>query len=147
MNPGTSRRAVRLRPGARFRNARTRVKRTRRTGLLGDERGTVTAEFAIVLPAVLLVLGLVIGGLLLAAHRITLTSTAADLARLEARGDTALAAARLSELGHTVEVQRAGRGALHCVTLRAQPTRGLLSAVTVTASGCAARSIDEQVGL
>ena len=63
------------------------------------DRGAVTAEFAIVLLAVLMVFGLVIGALLLTTQRLVLTSGAADVACLEARGDTAQAAARISELG------------------------------------------------
>ncbi|MBK0420229.1 pilus assembly protein [Leucobacter sp. CSA1] len=107
---------------------------------MDDERGAVTAEFAIVLPAVLLVLGLVIGGILLAAHRVVLTSAAADLARLEARGDAELAAARLSELGGGIRADRESIGGLLCVTLGSRPGGGALAVVEITARGCAARS-------
>ena len=51
---------------------------------LRDERGAVTAEFAIVLPVVVAILGLVIGAITLAAHRMTLVSLSAELARFEA---------------------------------------------------------------
>lgn len=105
--------------------------------LLRDERGTVTAEFAIVLPAVLVVLGLVIGGVLIAAHRATLVSLAAEAARLEARGDAALAAARLTAVDGEVEVRRESRGRLSCVTLTSHPGGGLLAAIGVEAEGCA----------
>ncbi|SDQ18937.1 TadE/TadG family type IV pilus assembly protein [Leucobacter chromiiresistens] len=107
-----------------------------------DERGTVTAEFAIVVPAVLAVLGLVIGGVLLAAHRIALVSASAEIARFEARGDDALAEERLNALGGRVEVEREDDGSLHCVVLRSQPAGGLLAHVTLTSRSCAARSTD-----
>ncbi|MFV0432374.1 MAG: TadE/TadG family type IV pilus assembly protein [Leucobacter sp.] len=108
-------------------------------GVLRDERGTVTAEFAIVLPAVLAVLGLVIGALLLASHRVALVSVAADVARLEARGDEDAAKARLGE-ARGVRAERERRGALHCVTLRSSPAGGALAAISVSARACAATS-------
>ena len=107
--------------------------------LRADERGTVTAEFAIVVPAVLAVLGLVIAGVFLAAQRVALTSAAAEIARLEARGDTGLAGERVSALGAGVEVDRASDGLLHCVTLRARPARGPLTRISVDARACSAR--------
>ncbi|MGK0714917.1 TadE family type IV pilus minor pilin [Leucobacter sp. W1153] len=104
----------------------------------------MTAEFAVVLPAALIVLVLIIGSILLAAQQLTLTSAAGDVARLEARGDSATAAVRLSQLlpGVTVNVTRQVRGSLHCVALSAQPAVGLLSALQISASGCAARSAE-----
>ena len=51
-----------------------------------DERGSVTAEFAVALPAMLLVLLLAIGAIALATQRLSLSSAAAQMARLEARG-------------------------------------------------------------
>jgi hypothetical protein len=53
----------------------------------------VTAEFAVALPAVLLVLLLAIGAVMLSAQRLSLSSAAAQMARHEARGDAAAAAA------------------------------------------------------
>lgn len=92
------------------------------------------------LPASLLVLGLVLAGMLLGAQRIALTSAAADLSRLEARGDAALAAERLGELPSGTSVERAERGSLSCVTLRASSAGGALSGLAVSATACAARS-------
>src|SRR5690606_28767795 len=103
-----------------------------------DERGTVTAEFAIALPIVLVVLGLVVGGVALAAHRITLVSAAADAARLEARGESAEAA--LTRLGAGVQIDRSTEQGLHCVALSSSPVGGLLSSITVRARSCAAVS-------
>lgn len=107
-------------------------------GLLDDERGTVTAEFAIVLPVVLVVLGLVIGGIAISAHRIALASAAAEFARLEARGHAAEAEARLAQFEPDVEVARETQGVLHCVTLSSHPGAGLLGGIGVSARACAA---------
>lgn len=102
-----------------------------------DERGTVTAEFALVMPAVLAVLALVIGGIVVATNRLTLASAAADVARLEARGDDALAKARIAGAGSGVAVERERRDGLLCITLRIGASKGLLNAVTVMGEGCA----------
>lgn len=108
--------------------------------LLSNERGSVTAEFAIVLPAVLVVLALAVGAIMLSAQRLTLSATAAEVARHEARGDGVSASAILGRLGSGVSVQRRGQGPLHCVTLSSVPAGGLLSVVEISASGCAAMS-------
>ena len=109
-----------------------------RPALRHDDRGTATAEFAIVLPAVLVVLGLVIGGVALAAHRIVLVSAAADAARLEARGESAAPA--LERLGTGVTIERTTEQGLHCVALAAAPIGGPLSSITVRGASCAAVS-------
>jgi len=105
--------------------------------VLRDDRGSVTAEFVIVLPAVLAVLALAVGAIMLAAQRVVLTSAAAEVARLEARGDAVEASERLAALPG-VRVQREQRGSLHCVSLSTRPTGGLLAAVGVSARSCAA---------
>lgn len=97
----------------------------------------MTAEFVIALPAVLVVLGLAIGAIFLATERVVLTSAAAEVARLEARGDASAARERLAALPDVVTVRRSERGSLHCVQLSARPGAGLLSAVRVGARGCA----------
>lgn len=105
--------------------------------MLAGDRGAVTAEFVILLPAVLLVLGFAIGAITLAAHRLTLTSAAAEVARLEARGDHAAAVARLSVLPHVQREQAENNGVL-CVTLASRPGNSLLQFIEVRARGCAA---------
>lgn len=103
-----------------------------------DERGTVTAEFAVVVPAVLVILGLVVGGIVIATNRLTLASAAADIARLEARGDIGLSTERLAGAGAGVTVERNRNGGLLCITLRAGPQRGILAALAVEGEACAA---------
>lgn len=101
------------------------------------QRGAVTAEFAIVLPAVLLVMSLAIGAILLATHRLTLTSAAAEIARLEARGETVSATARLETTGSGVHISRSVEEGLYCVTLQSQPLGGALGGVMVASRACA----------
>lgn len=103
-----------------------------------NDRGTVTAEFAIVLPAVLMVLALAVGAILLSTQGLTLTAAAAEVARLEARGDMDAASERLAHLNPQVGVLRTSQGTLHCVTLRSVPLGGILGLVSVTGRGCAA---------
>lgn len=104
------------------------------------DRGSVTAEFVVVLPAVLLVLTLVIGAVMLVTQQLTLTSAAGDLARLEARGDTAAAAARLDGLSTPASAVRRSHGALLCIELSAHPGPGVLAAIEIRATGCAAQT-------
>ncbi|MFC5338004.1 TadE family type IV pilus minor pilin [Leucobacter denitrificans] len=108
--------------------------------LVKEDRGSVTAEFALTVPAVLLILGLVLGSIHLAAERVSLVSFAGELARLEARGDAALAAQRVSQSGSQVSIQRENDGRLLCITATASPQSGLLSALHISGTGCAALS-------
>jgi len=110
-----------------------------------DDRGAVTAEFVIVLPAVLAVLALAVAAVLLATHRVALTSAAAEIARLEARGDDEAARQRLAGMGTGVFAAREREGPLHCVLLRSHPASGLLAIVEISARGCAAL-VDTAVG-
>lgn len=105
-----------------------------------SDRGTVTAEFAVVLPAVLIVLGVVISGIVLAAHRLTLVSLSGEIARLEARADEGASAQLLERVGPDIDVARDALGPLHCVTLTSHPARGILSGVGVSARSCAVRT-------
>lgn len=92
------------------------------------------------MPAVLLVLGLVIGSVQISAERVALTALAGDVARLEARGDGALAAARVRSFAGDAVLERSAGGGILCVTARTVPRAGLLAAIAVAGSGCAAMS-------
>jgi hypothetical protein len=61
------------------------------------DRGSVTAELAVGLPVVVLVLAACLGGLGLATSQLRATDVAADAARLLGRGETAEVAQRLVE--------------------------------------------------
>ncbi|WP_374975160.1 TadE family type IV pilus minor pilin [Microbacterium trichothecenolyticum] len=101
---------------------------------LGDDRGAVVAEFAVALPAVVLVLVLGVGALAGASRQVRLQDAVADAARLSARGEPE---ERVREaVATTVEeasVDLSSRGDLVCVSASAPALFGL----RVTASGCA----------
>lgn len=105
---------------------------------LRGDRGAVTAEFVVLLPALLAVMLCAVGVVLFAAHRVALTAAAAELARLEARGDNASAQARLADLGRSVSIARVRDAPLLCVTLRSRPGAGAFAVVEVEARACAA---------
>ncbi|GEB45162.1 MULTISPECIES: TadE family protein [Microbacterium] len=71
------------------------------------ERGAVTAEFAVALPAVLLVLALGAGVLGSVATTVRAQQMTAEAARLLGRGDGG-ALARLAEIGADASVNRGG---------------------------------------
>lgn len=95
-----------------------------------------------------MVLVLVIASIQLATERLVLSSTAAEVSRLEARGDSAAADAVLSRLAgiSDVRVQRGAEGALWCVTLSANPVGGLLSVIEISGRACAAVTETETGG-
>ena len=105
----------------------------------GGERGSVTAEFAVALPAVALVLAVCLGGVQAVSIQVRLTDAAADAARTLARGDgVGLASARLSAAvaGASLSVDDAGD--LVCVTASAPAgAHTVLAALTVAARSCA----------
>jgi len=102
-----------------------------------DDRGSVTAEFAVVLPAVVLVL--VLGASLLGAcgRQVRLQDAAADAARLVARGESVSRAS--ATVGDAVAGARAAvshRGDLVCV--RASASAGVpLVPLALHADSCA----------
>ncbi|HEX4443531.1 MAG TPA: TadE family type IV pilus minor pilin [Galbitalea sp.] len=99
-----------------------------------DARGTVTAEFAAVLPAVIVVLAVAIGGLQVAGEQLRLQAAAAGAARLFARGESASSVA--GEVpGATIAQVR--RGDLVCARAVTQANLGILVGFTLEASSCA----------
>ncbi len=98
----------------------------------GHDRGSVTAELAVALPAVVLVLACCMSGLAAAAQQLRLTDAAALAARTLARGgDPDTLVARLVPGAH---VTRSAEGDLACVTV-AVAAGGL--PLTLTARSCA----------
>ncbi|MEY9951266.1 hypothetical protein [Leifsonia sp. EB34] len=96
------------------------------------ERGSVTAEFAAALPAVLVCLALCVGAIQAGAQQARLLGNAAASARLIARGDAAPAPPD----GATRRV--ASADGLLCVTVTAPSRAGALGALglIVTARSC-----------
>ena len=99
-----------------------------------DERGSVVAEFAVALPAVLLVLLLGVGVLGAGARHVRLQDAVADAARLAARGESS---DRVHAAVTTAAPDASGvieqRGDMVCVVASAP---ALLS-LRLTATGCA----------
>ncbi len=94
------------------------------------ERGSVTAEFAVAMPALAIVLAACLAGFQVAGTQLRLQDAAALAARALARGDSPSPA-----LGLVVGASLAQQsdGDLLCVTLSAPAALGL----TVQATGCA----------
>lgn len=108
------------------------------SSMLRDEHGGVAAEFAVTLPAVLLVLAAAIGTLNAQAQHILLLDATADAARLVARGDDAQRAARF--VSHAVADARLDvRLDDEVVCATGSTTASILPGIRVeiTASACA----------
>jgi Flp pilus assembly protein TadG len=110
-----------------------------RSGIV-DERGSVSAEFAMILPALAVVLALGVTAAQCGVVQMRLADAAADAARMIGRGEGAGSAAariRMAEGGASMSVRR--DGVLVCVTASAVPTGGMASAfaLELSATGCA----------
>ncbi len=103
------------------------------------ERGSVSTEFAVLMPAVLLLLGLGLSAAQVSSRQLQLHDAAADTARVIARGEGVPAAERhLATLvpGAVLRAQTAGD--LSCVLLSAPGApRGPFAAVRLKARSCA----------
>jgi hypothetical protein len=99
------------------------------------DSGTVTAELAAAMPAVLLVLALCVGALQALTQRVVLLDAAASSARAAARGEALPALAGLTGATVTEELH----GDLVCVRIASAATGPLaLLGVPVSATSCAA---------
>ncbi|MEO6827692.1 MAG: TadE family type IV pilus minor pilin [Microbacteriaceae bacterium] len=100
----------------------------------------MTAEFATVIPAVLLVLSCCLGAIQVVVQQVRLSDAAADGARSLARGDGAdLAAARVHRSVSTAVVTHSAEGEFICLSLSAPAAFGPAGAlgITVSARSCA----------
>ncbi|MRG60454.1 hypothetical protein GE115_11340 [Agromyces sp. CFH 90414] len=104
----------------------------------GDERGGATAELAVALPAVVLVLALCLGAVQVIGRQVRLTDAAADAARSLGRGDGAGDARAIAErvAGGPVDLGTSEEPPLVCATLTAR-AGGLLDAIVLRADSCA----------
>lgn len=99
-----------------------------------DDRGSVTAEFAVALPAVVLLFALCLTGMQAVGQQLRLADATAHAARSLARGESAdVAAARAAREVPGASITQSTDGDLTCVTASAPAALGL----TVTASSCA----------
>ena len=111
----------------------SRADGSRARELIGD-RGSATAEFAVAMPAVLLVLALSLGATQLAGLQLRVQDAAADAARLLARGESAAPA--VSRVGAVMSSSR--QGSLICVELTAAPVGpAAMLGLRAEASSCA----------
>ena len=100
----------------------------------------MTAEFAVVLPAVLLVLGLCVGAVNVVAQQVQLASLASSAARMLARGDdSATMRARIAAAAPGAQAAETPDGDFVCVGLERQARFGPvgLGTLTLNARGCA----------
>jgi len=87
------------------------------------EVGSVVAEFAVAMPAVLLVLAMALGGVRLAGLQVQAQDAAADAARSYGRGEAAgVVAARLERQVPGARVTRSVRGDLVCARVEVVPS-------------------------
>ena len=105
-----------------------------------SERGSVTAEFAAVAPAIVLVLALCLGALQAVTHQLRIADAAAGAARGLGRGDddaTVLGRARI-EVG-TVSLSTEREGEFVCARLSSPCPPGPFTVVglTISARSCA----------
>ena len=101
------------------------------------ERGSVTAEFAVALPAIAVVLAACLGSVQLAAQQVRLTDAAADAARALGRGESAAEAAAIADrVSGGAALQVSHDEPFVCVTLSASGV-GVLAAVRLQAESCA----------
>lgn len=103
--------------------------------MLRGQRGSVTAEFAAVVPAVVLVLALCLGGLQLSTRQLQVQDASALAARSAARGASFDVAALVA--GAATRIERRGNLVCTVVTVPGTPLAGILGAVEVSASSCA----------
>jgi hypothetical protein len=101
-----------------------------------DDAGTVTAEFAVVLPAVVLVLGCALGAIGLGGEQLRLQGAAFDAARLLGRGDSG-ALDRIRAVAPGARLSVRSSGAVVCADVRAPVALGVLSGIVLNASACA----------
>ena len=105
-----------------------------------SQRGSITAEFAAVVPAILLVLAAALVSVQVAGEQLRLQDATADAARSLARGDpTGVATARIRSAIPGARLSVVARGDMICAkaSARSRAAGGLLSSLTVRATGCA----------
>jgi Flp pilus assembly protein TadG len=100
------------------------------------DAGAVTAEFAAVMPAVILVLAVALGSMQIAGEQLRLQSAVADAARMVGRGDSS-AGARVQAAAPGARLTENVRGSLVCASARAPTSFGPLFGLTLSATSCA----------
>lgn len=105
----------------------------RRRPWQADDRGSVAAEFAITVPAVLVVLLVGIAALSTGAHSVRLQDVASDAARLAARGEPDRAREFARAAGAAILIEH--HGDIVCAVLESPVRVGPLPALGLTLHG------------
>lgn len=118
------------------------VRSLRRSGTAArlTERGSVTAEFAVVIPAVVLVLAFCLAGVQVTGQNVRLQDVASDAARILGRGESVAAAEQfVARTFPAARLRASSRGDAICVDLHLPIALPGASAVafTHTATSCA----------
>ena len=104
---------------------------------MGGDRGSVTAEFAVAVPAVVLLLGLALGALAVGSQAVRLQDAAGLAARALARGEPpAEVAGMVGALVPGAGVGRSDRSGLVCAALSVRAP-GPLAGIELRAESCA----------
>jgi len=98
------------------------------------ERGSVTVEFAAVVPAVILLLACCLASLQIAGQQLRLQDAAADVSRSVARGG---GSGQAGQVGASVSVSQQGDLVCARLSARSRSPAGTLLGLTLTASSCA----------
>lgn len=103
------------------------------------ERGSITAEFATLMPALFLVLAMCLGAVQMLGQQLRLSDAAADAARAASRGDGAARVAALaSRAVPNASVQLEQRGEFVCAELSSSAELGFaVLGMRLSASSCA----------
>lgn len=100
------------------------------------DRGSVSAEFAVAVPAIVLLIALAISALGAGSVKVRLQDAAADAARLAARGEGSRAAGHVSAAVSGARAAIATRGELVCVNASTE-VRVAIFTVPIWAESCA----------
>jgi hypothetical protein len=101
-----------------------------------SDLGSVTAEFAAAMPAVVLVLAFAIGAIGLGGEQLRLQGAAFEAARMVGRGESgALGRVQSVSPGATVSTHASGQSI--CVEARATVALGVISGIALSATSCA----------
>ncbi|SOD71921.1 TadE-like protein [Jatrophihabitans sp. GAS493] len=100
----------------------------------------VTAEVAVALPVMLLLLGVGLGGISVAQAQVQAQDAAREAARAAARGDSEMVSAAVRSLGPGAELQLSRSAGIVSarVTLACHPLSNVLPSITLVASAVAA---------
>lgn len=107
--------------------------------MMRDDRGSAVAEFAVAMPAVMLVLTLALGGVAVTGLQVRAQDAAADAARSWARGESSGGVAgQVARQVPNARVTRSARGDLVCATVAVRPLGPAAHlGLTVSARSCA----------